>query len=127
MANTDVTIFSESGVFVPSVASVPVVSGDTVSFSTSDHKPVVLFFSPDAVAALSPKPANPFPIAAGDKAIFKFSSSDPGAYSVFFAQNSEFASASFPTAISRNLVLEISAVDAPPSFGAPHDTTNPGS
>ena len=127
MTNTEVTLFNDIGVFVPSVASVSVVSGDTVSFSTSDHKPVVLFFSPNAVEALSPKPANPFPIAAGGKAVFKFSSSDPGAYSVFFAENPESGPASFPTAISRNLVLEISAVDVPPSFGAPHDTTSPGS
>jgi hypothetical protein len=103
------------------------VSGDTVSFSTNDHKSIVLFFSPDAVAALSPKPANPLSIAAGGKAVFKFSSSNPGAYSLFFGATLKSGPANFPTGISRNLILEISAVDVVPSFGSPHDTTSPGS
>jgi hypothetical protein len=126
MANTDITLVNDGGVLVPSAASVPAVSGDSVSFSTNDGSPVVLFFSPDATSILSPKPSNPFSIAAG-KAVFTFSSSAPGAYSVYFGLNPESGPGSFPNEISHSLVLEIGLINEPPPFTGPKDTTNPGS
>jgi len=59
MANTNVTLVHTDGTYVPSVASVPVVSGDTISFLTDDGSAALAYFSPAALAALSPKPANP--------------------------------------------------------------------
>lgn len=108
MANTDVVLVfnSEGGVYVPAVAAVPVVSGDTVSFSTSDGSPVQLFFSPGAMSVLSPMSANPFTIPAGQKASFSFTSSAPGAYSVFFEPQGNSPHSNFPTGVSQQLQLE---------------------
>lgn len=108
MANTDVLIAynSEGGVYIPAAATVSVVSGDTVSFSTSDGSPVQLFFSPDAASVLSPAPANPCIMAAGQKVSFTFMSSAPGAYSVFFEPVGKTPNAAFPTGVAQQLQLE---------------------
>jgi hypothetical protein len=112
MANTDVTLFHTDGTYVPSAPSVPVVSGDTVSFSTSDGSSAVAFFSPDALSVLSPQPANPLTIAG--KAAFSFAASSAGAYSIFFGADADSAPANFPHDSSQNLRLEIADADAPP-------------
>ena len=125
MANTDITLISNDGMLVPSADSVAVVAGDTVSFSTSDGGPAFAFFSPDAIAILSPKPANPFVIAAGKKAAFTFSSSKPGAYSAYFAQDAGSAPARFPTGTSQTLRLEVESVN-PPGFPVPSDQPGTG-
>ncbi len=113
MANNDVTFVNESGVYVPSIQSVNVVSGDTISFATNDGSAVLLFFSPDAVSVLAPKPVNPFPMAAGARAVFSFSSSAPGAYSVFCGPTPDAAPASFPGNISNTLFLAVSSTVVP--------------
>jgi hypothetical protein len=123
MANTSVTLINDGGTYVPSAPDVPVVAGDTVSFATSDGSAALLYFSPDAASVLSPKPVNPFQLAAAGKAAFAFTSSAPGAYSVFFGA----APQSYPGHASRVLVLEVGGTAKPPSFGGPHDTTGPGS
>jgi hypothetical protein len=125
MAHTDIQLIDSDGILVPSADSVPVVSGDTVSFSTSDGSPAFAFFSPDAIAALSPRPASPFPIAAGKKADFTFSSSAPGAYSAYFAVTGGSAPGKFPTDSSQVLRLEVGTSDAPP-FSGPGDTMGTG-
>jgi len=123
MANTTITLINDNGAYVPSAPSVPVVAGDTVSFATSDGKAAQLFFSPDAASVLSPTPASPFQLAASGNAAFKFTSSAPGAYSVF----PNAAPQKFPGYVSQVLNLEVGPAIAPPDFGGPHDTTNPGS
>ncbi len=115
MANTDVTLVNDSGVYVPSTPSVNVVSGDTISFATNDGSAVLLFFSPDTVSVLAPKPVSPLPIAAGGKAVFSFSSSAPGAFSVFCGPTPDAAPANFPGNISNTLFLEVSST-VPPAF-----------
>jgi len=123
MAHTD--IIDSNGILVPSADSVPVVSGDTVSFSTSDGRPAFAFFSPDSIAALSPRPASPFPIAAGKKADFTFSSAAPGAYSAYFALTAGSAPERFPTDRSQALRLEVDMSIAPP-FPGPGDNVGTG-
>lgn len=123
MANTNITLINDKGAYVPSVPSVPVVAGDTVSFATSDGSAAQLFFSPAAASVLSPAPASPFQLAAKGNAAFKFTSSAPGAYSVF----TNSAPGRFPGNVSKVLNLEVGPVAAPPKFGGPHDTINPGS
>jgi plastocyanin len=113
MANTDVTLVNESGVYVPSTQSVNVVSGDTISFASNDGSAVLLFFSPDAASVLAPKPVNPLPIAAGEKAVFSFSSSAPGAYSVFCGPTPDAAPANFSGDISSTLFLGVSSIVMP--------------
>ena len=125
MAHTDITLVDSSGILVPSADSVPVVSGDTVSFSTSDGRPAFAFFSPDAISVLSPRPVSPFPIAAGKKVDFTFSSSAPGAYSAYFALTGGSAPGKFPTDRSQALRLEIDMSSAPP-FPGPGDNMGTG-
>ena len=125
MTNTEVTLVSSDGTFVPSVDSVNVISGDTVSFSTADGSPALAFFSPDAIAALSPKPNSPFPIAAGKKAAFSFTTSQPGSYSAFFTQDTGSAPARFPSGDSAVLRLEV-APSVVPGFPGPGDGMRTG-
>src|SRR5271163_1727834 len=96
MAQTDILLTETDGVFSPSQSEVPVVKGDTITFSTSGGSQVALFFSPGAVPVLSPAPSVPMLLAAGQKAKFTFTSSDAGAYSVFFEKNASTPPAYFP-------------------------------
>jgi len=125
MAHTDVTLTNEDGVLVPSGDSVSVVSGDTVSFSTADGSPAFVFFSPDVISVLSPTPGSAFEIAAGTKAEFSFTASNPGAYSAFFSSTADGAPAAFPGGNSTLLQLEIQTPDMPP-FPGPGDTVGSG-
>jgi hypothetical protein len=125
MAHTDVSLINSGGILVPSAGSVPVVSGDTVSFSTSDGTQAFAFFSPDAISALSPQPGTSFAIAAGQKAEFAFSSSAPGAYSAYFGVTDGSAPGSFPTGRSQSLQLEVDMSIAPP-FPGPGDGMGTG-
>lgn len=120
MANTDITISKKEGVLVPSQSSVPAVQGNTVTFSAPSVS-ATLFFSPDAVSILSPSPSAPVSIAAGGKTAFTFTSSKPGAYSVYFEPNASSPPASFPVRPSNLLLLEIDTSGI--GFGAPSGTT----
>src|SRR4051794_38938510 len=113
MTNTNVVLTDKHGVLVPSLDIIRVVSGDTVTFSTADGRAAVAFFSPDAAAVLSPNPTNPSAIAAGAKAHFSFTSSQPGAYTVYFGYGAGDAPESFPGGHSDSLRLKINAPDAP--------------
>lgn len=125
MAHTDVVLASNDGVLVPSLDSVRVVSGDTITFATADGRAAFAFFSPDAIAILSPRPSDPYPIAAKAKAQFSFTSSHPGAYSVYFGYGTSDAPGSFPGVRSDMLALEINSSAAPP-FSGPVDNVGSG-
>jgi plastocyanin len=128
MANTSITLVDHGGVYVPSVPSVPVVKGDTVTFSTSDGTHVVLFFSPDAASILSPAPGKAFSLAAGKTATFTFSDSQPGAHSAFFGSHPGAAPAGFPSAVTEFLTLETGAMRGSVALEeSTGDTTKPGS
>ena len=115
MAHTDIVLKETDGIFVPSQAEVPVVKGDTITFSTSDDKQVALFFSPAAVPVLSPSPQVPMALAAGKKVEFTFTSSEAGAYSVYFEKNASTPPAHFPVRPSNVLELKTET----PGFGGP--------
>jgi plastocyanin len=119
MAQTDITLKNADGVFVPSQPQVSVVKGDTITFSTSDGRQVVLFFSSGAASVLSPTPAVATIVDAGKKAEFTFTSSEPGAYSVFFELNAASAPAHFPVRKSNHLLLEIDSSGG--GFSGPSD------
>jgi len=123
MANTDVTISKQDGALVPSQPSIPVVPGNTVTFSTQGDS-ATLFFSPDAISILSPAPSAPVTIAAGGKTAFTFGASKPGAYSVFFEPNASTPPASFPVRPSNLLFLEIDTRGI--GFGGPGGTVKSG-
>ena len=115
MAHTDIVLKETDGIFVPSQAEVPVVKGDTITFSTSDDKQVALFFSPAAVPVLSPSPQVPMALAAGKKVEFTFTSSEAGAYSVYFEKDAFTPPAHFPVRPSNVLLLKTET----PNFGGP--------
>lgn len=125
MANTEVTLVHTDGTYVPSVASVPVVSGDTVSFTTDDGSAALAYFSPAALAALSPKPSNPATVGAAGRSVFSFATSNPDAYAVVFAAQGSPAPANYPAGARGDLVLEFEASDAPP-FTGPNDSPTTG-
>jgi plastocyanin len=128
MADTAITLVDKGGVYVPSVSSVPVVKGDTVTFSTSDGTHVVLFFSPDASLVLSPDPGKAFSLAAGRKATFTFTASQSGAHSAFFGPYANAAPAAFPSAVSEVLTFETGSMrDSVVINSSSGDTTKPGS
>jgi hypothetical protein len=116
MAHTDVTLTNDSGVLVPSLPSVPVTSGDSIAFSTSNGA-AFLFFSTDAAAALSPAPTGPVEVGSSKPTAFTFTSSEPGAYSVFFEASASSAPPNFPVRQSNQLTLEID--DSGTNFGGP--------
>jgi hypothetical protein len=118
MANTDIKLINDNGVYVPSADFVPVVSGDTVSLTTSDGKPVIAFWSPAAMSILSPTPTNPFSFGPGGKAVFSFKSASPGAYCVYFGTDANTPPASFPTYSTETLLLRVNT-HAAPSFDNP--------
>jgi plastocyanin len=115
MAHTDIVLKETDGIFVPSQSEVPVVKGDTITFSNSDGKQVALFFSPGAVPVLSPSPQVPMALAAGKKVEFTFTSSEAGAYSVYFEKNASTPPAHFPVRPSNVLLLKTET----PGFGGP--------
>jgi hypothetical protein len=117
MAHTDVTLTNDSGVLGPSLPSVPVTSGDSIAFSTSNGA-AFLYFSPDAAAVLSPAPTGPVEVTSSKPASFTFTSSELGAYSVFFEASAASSPSSFPVRQSNTLLLEID--DSGTSFGGPN-------
>ena len=107
MAHTDILLTDERGVFMPSKPEVSVVKGDSISFSTQGGVPVALFFSPDAVGVLSPSPAVPTLLGQGEKSEFTFTSSEAGAYSVYFEKNASEPPAHYPVRPTNVLLLAI--------------------
>jgi hypothetical protein len=121
MAHTDIILTEEQGVFSPSQQQVSVVKGDSISFSTSDGVPVALFFSSGAVGVLSPAPSVPTMLGSGEKAEFTFSSSDAGAYSVYFEKNASEPPPHYSVRPSSVLMLEIDTSHS--GFGGPESGT----
>jgi hypothetical protein len=121
MAHTDIILTEQRGVFTPSQPQVSVVKGDSISFSTGDGVPVALFFSSAAAAVLSPVPSVPIMLAQGEKTEFTFTSSDAGAYSVFFERSASEPPAHYPVRPSNVLLLEVDPSHAP--FGGPETGT----
>lgn len=114
MANTEILLTPTDGILTTPLTSVSVVSGDMISFSTSDGSAAFLFFSPDTIKVLSPAPAStPFQISS--KASFSFTSSEPGTYSVYFETKSSATPPPFPSSRSTSLQLEIDPTGA--NFG----------
>ena len=118
MANTVITLTNEQGALVPSQPSVAVNSGDTISFSTSDGNAAYLFFSPAAIATLSPTPSNPAEISSV-AATFEFTSSSAGAYSVYFETDAGVTVPAFPVVQSDQLLLEVDLSNV--NFGVAND------
>ncbi len=124
MANTDIMLISDSGEYVPSTASLPVVSGDTFSFTTSDGGTAYLFFSPAAAAVVSPKPVNPVKVSSGQKAVLTFMSSTADAYSIFIGTDPTTPPANFPAEVTGHLLLKVFGAHVP-IFGI-HDNMTTG-
>jgi hypothetical protein len=123
MANHIVTLTKADGILLADTGSVPVVTGDTLTIGTDDGSAFVLFFSPDATAAVLPNPETAFEVPQGTKAVFTLNSSGPGAYTVFYGPQGSAQPASFPPEISTLLYL-ISTAIVGSSFGGPGGNDN---
>jgi plastocyanin len=121
MAHTDILLTDEHNVFKPSQTEVSVVKGDSITFSTQGGVPVALFFSPGAVGVLSPSPVVPTLLGQGEKGDFTFTSSEAGAYSVFFEKNATQPPPHYPVRPANVLLLEIDASHS--GFGGPESGT----
>lgn len=118
MAHTDIFLKETDGMFMPNHSEVPVITSDTINFSNVGGRQVALFFSPGAVAVLSPTPLTPMVLAPGSNAEFTFTSSDAGAYSVFFERDASAPPAHFRVQPSHVLWLEDDATHA--GFSGPN-------
>jgi hypothetical protein len=125
MAHTDIALHQANGVFVPSQSQVSVVEGDTIAFSINDGSQVAIFFSPGAAAALSPSPAVPTMLGSGNNAEFTFTTSDAGAYSVFFEKAISSRPVHYPLRESNLLLLQIETSGI--GFSSPFTGTLSGS
>ncbi len=125
MANTQISLQLSDGVIIPSQGSVPVTEGDAVTFINPNTSAVLLFLSPGATSAISPTPSAPTTIQPDAKSEFTFTTSNPGAYSVFFGIAGSTAPAVFPTDQSTSLSLQVA--NSGVSFGGVVVKTNSGS
>ncbi len=115
MNSTQINLQISGGVVVPSQNDVKVIQGDTVTFVNADAAPVSVFFSPDAMKAMSPTPAATETISADGTAGFAFTTSAHGSYTAFFGTVGSTAPKVFPTDKSDYLNLEV--IDSGVSFG----------
>jgi len=104
MSTTAITLTSEQGAVSASLTTVPVNTGDTVTFATGDGSTAFLFFSPGATGILSPAPASPVAVSSTPVS-FSFTASEPGAYGVYLESSAEASVPEFPTAPSSALAI----------------------
>jgi len=107
MAHTEIFVSDDAGTLVPSQPSVAVSSGDTLALSLSGAASVFAFFSPDAMAAISPAPTGPVQLSPQGPTVFTFTTSEPGAYGVYFEATASAAVPDFPGGKSNLLQLGI--------------------
>ncbi len=104
MSTTAITLTSEQGAVSPSLTSVPVNSGDTVTFATGDGSTVFLFFSPGAASILSPSPGGPVAVSSTPVS-FSFTASSPGVYGVYLETSADVSTPEFPATPSDTLAI----------------------
>ena len=80
MATTEVLVQDESGQLSLSVPSVPIVSGDSVSFTAGGDADWLLYFSTATASILTPTPASPVSLAAGATVTYTFAKPGSAAY-----------------------------------------------
>lgn len=119
MADNIVTLTGSNGMLVSDAGSVPVSSGDTLTIRTDDGSPFALFFSPDAAKVLSPAPETPFEVPKGSHAAFTFTSSKPGAYTVFYGAPESAQPGSYPPELAQVLYISMIAGTIVGGFGGP--------
>ena len=89
MANTTITFQDVDDYLVPSVSSVSVVGGDTITFTAPQSTSAKLCIPSGTAAILSPTPDNSnTQIAAGASVIFTFTSSATGTYCILLQKQS---------------------------------------
>lgn len=82
MTTTSVLIKDELGLRVPSVASVPMVSGADITFTADSGADSSLYFSQSAAAVLTPSPSSPVSLASGASLTYTFGSPEGHAFGV---------------------------------------------
>jgi hypothetical protein len=89
MATTDIKIKQQADFFVPDKSSVPIVTGDSVTFYADPDAQTNLCMTSDTAAILSPTPDVTVMIAPGDSVSFQFASAGPGFYCIL-AQSADW-------------------------------------
>jgi len=79
--STTIVVKTRNGQLVAEDFTVPVIAGDTVTF-TADGGVAFLCFADETSAILDPSPDNPTELAAGSSATWTFASASPGTYPV---------------------------------------------
>lgn len=80
MADTEILLRDEMGLRIPSVHQVSVTTGGKVTFVASDDADSALYFSPQAVSILAPKPDAGAVVTSGKSLSFTFESAAPGVF-----------------------------------------------
>jgi hypothetical protein len=104
MSTTAITLTSEQGAVSPSLTSVLVNNGDTVTFATGDGSTAFLFFSPAAAGILSPTPASPVAVSSTPVS-FSFTASGAGVYGVYLETAADVSVPEFSGAPSNTLAI----------------------
>jgi hypothetical protein len=123
MATTEVRISLQGDLFVPSVSSVSIVPGDSVTFFADPDLATNLNMTGETAAILSPQPGLTVTIPAGYWKTFEFSAAAPGLYCIL----TQSAECSYPNTIScgsdgTSTVLSIKPGPSQ-SFSGPDDDT----
>lgn len=95
MANTDIAIRDEMGARVPSVPEVPIIPADTVTFTVEGGANSALYFSPETLSILSPKPGVKVDLPFGHSLTYTFETPGEGAYGVITQATEDPAPESF--------------------------------
>jgi len=83
MPNTTILLHDQDGLRIPSLPSLPIVTGAEVTFTADKNADSALYFSPATAAILSPSPAVCTALKGGHSVSFTFASTFPeGAYGV---------------------------------------------
>jgi hypothetical protein len=109
MPSTEVLIQDDLGQRVPSVPSVPIVAGGSVTFAAGDGADSLLYFSSATVSILTPAPASPVSLAAGATVTYTFGAPGSAAYGVVVAPPETGAPSSFDFAAATPPALVIQA------------------
>lgn len=82
MANNPLVVSHTEGAAAPENTSVPVITGQTLSFSPGPGRPSFLHFNPALAAILSPRPDHTTALPLTAPQHFTFTSSQPGNFGV---------------------------------------------
>ncbi len=104
---TTITFSNDGGSPVPSVSTVPVVSGHSIHLAAAEGEKAVLHLSPELAAIVSPAVGAVIALDGTGPVQLTFTSSDEGAYFILVAAEEAATPPQFPTAPSAHLHISL--------------------